>query len=161
MWTHLLQISHWHQSKFKSFLPQLNPHKWKKYSLEDVDTSDRTNSLGAFQFLQEIEKRREQETMMLVEEEENTDKIVFKRKSTRRNEMFNKSVKLQDVAENDSGEVDKAILRGSKLLMPEYVIGQKVKKSNKKKEQSAATTIPSTASVLKLGHLFEEEDLEE
>lgn len=123
----------------------VHPHKWTKYSLEDVrseDMSERGNTAAAMSFLKEIKKRKENEN------DTDTDtnvgeKIVFK-----------KSIALKssksDVQTLEEGEKS---FRNSKVVMPEYVIGQKVKKQKNKKQSE----IRSSSKQLKLDHLLEED----
>lgn len=128
----------------------------------DTDISDRTNTSAAFAFLAEIEKRKESEQDEADEDDKSTDKIVFKSKRP----SFHKSVPLRTKIFDDTAKDDdhKSVLKGSKLLMPEYVIGQKVEH---KKRKSMPSTSHSQGSDKKsrnqpqLQHLFEEEDEEE
>lgn len=119
-----------------------NPHKWTKYSLEDVDTSERSNTAGALSFLKEIESRKAQNEM------ENDDgggekKIVFQRSVTVKNKL------------DDGREEEKLRFRSSKVVMPEYVVGQKIKNLKNKKKGTKAN---SASKELRLDHLMEEED---
>lgn len=155
----------------------MNPHKWKKYSLDDADISDRTNTSAAFAFLAEIEKRKDAEEEKRARENQMDvddsacEKIVFKKQQSNsrdhRKPSFNQSVPLQkEIERRDRGEEtgEKAILKGSKVVMPEYVIGQKVQKTNKRKI-SAESTGSSKKSDGKnrptLQHLFDEEEEED
>lgn len=157
---------------------QVNPHKWKKYSLSDADTSDRTNTAAAFEFLREIEarKRDEAEADDAMDDEEAAaaaadGKIVFKNRrriadgSSSAVAKFNQSAHLKPIVESGNAEenAEKAQLKGSKVVMPEYVIGQKVAAREKKGKLAAgssktSSSSASSASQLKLGHLFEEEE---
>lgn len=118
-----------------------NPHKWKKYSLEDADCSDRTNTAAVFNFLREIEKRKEDEEESATSEE--PSKIVFK-----------KSAKLRSIEEKpeECGE-ESGKLKGTKVVMPEYVVGQKKVKKPKVERASA-----DKRKELKLDHLMDDED---
>lgn len=153
----------------------MNPHKWKKYSLDDADISDRTNTSAAFAFLAEIEKRkdveeekRSQEHQMDVDDSP-SGKIVFKKQNSSkeyRKPSFNQSVPLRKEMERretneETGE--KAVLKGSKVVMPEYVIGQKIQKQNKRKvnTESTADSKKSGKSGPTLQHLFDEEEEDE
>ncbi|EDS31684.1 conserved hypothetical protein [Culex quinquefasciatus] len=139
-----------------------NPHKWTKYSLEDVDTSDRSNTAAAFSFLREIEsqKRDQQQT-----DQDEEGPAEFKAAKVR----FNRSVKLQarleEVDKPPPTEEDKPKVKGCKVVMPEYVVGQKPKKSRPVKVGGGAAGGGSSkrdrSSELKLDHLMEEEDDEE
>lgn len=121
-----------------------NPHKWKKYSLEDADCSDRTNTAAAFDFLREIEKRKEDE-----EEEkdvsEEPSKIVFK-----------KSTKLRGAEASEENDGSK--LKGSKVVMPEYVVGQKKVKKGEGKKAKPERTSGDKQKELKLDHLMDDEE---
>ncbi|CAG9861276.1 unnamed protein product [Phyllotreta striolata] len=120
-----------------------NPHKWTRYSLDDVEeVSDRSNTKAALSFLEELNHRKLTEP---AEDEEATDltkKIVFK-KQTR---------PIETVSRISKEEPEKLTggFKSSKVLMPEYVVGQKVKKDKKKK------TI-MLGKELKLDHLYEDE----
>ncbi|XP_055688463.1 protein TSSC4 [Lutzomyia longipalpis] len=132
---------------------QVNPGKWTKYSLDDVDTSEHTNTAAAFAFLAECEQRRRDEKAPGDEMEvegESAEKVVFK-----------KSTKLRRAVEeaqkdcSTSSEDQSPKFRASKVVMPEYVIGQAtVKKDRKKKPQKSA----ERGKELKLDHLFEDEE---
>lgn len=145
-----------------STILQVNPHKWKKYSLLDADISDRTNTSAAFAFLQEIEKRKD--VMEDPDDDEMDGKITFKRKAANKAPKFRRSTPLQNAIESSQPEDDdvdaRPILKGSKVLMPEYVIGQKSK--DKKRKATSSITSGEGASecknTLKLQHLMEEEE---
>ncbi|XP_055843543.1 uncharacterized protein LOC129910265 [Episyrphus balteatus] len=124
---------------------QVNPHKWKKYSLADVDlSSDHTNTAAALSFLKEIESIKDSDES----EEASSGKI-----------SFNKSVKakrsIRVSGEIDDEEVDRPKLKGSKLVMPEYVVGQKAEKDKRKKRSPNKV---EKSSQLTLSHLQEDED---
>lgn len=149
-----------------------NPHKWKKYSLDDVSNDDMTeqsNTRAALSFLKELKARRltkKSEEQMDVEESnsvENDDsKIVFKpRKAKIISDIQFK--KPENEAENTNNAAvivdseDKPIFKSSKVIMPEYVVGQKQKKKSRKEKPQ----IKLNQSIqLKLDHL-EELDEEE
>lgn len=132
---------------------QINPHKWKKYSLSDVDISDQTNSAAALSFLRQMDAQRDSDD---VDDNEHMDdsgpahKIEFKKTS-----KLNRSFKQLEQNDLEDAELDKPQLRGSKLVMPEYVIGQKSAKKYKK--QMSGSQIRA-AGKLQLSHLAEEED---
>lgn len=114
-----------------------------------MDISEQSNSAAALSFLRQMDAQREAEGVD--NESPPTDgKIEFKRTSKLSRKL--KSLKQQEV---DDVELDKPQLRGSKLVMPEYVIGQKPHKPKKcktKSEQSRA------AGKLQLSHLAEEDE---
>lgn len=141
----------------------MNPHKWKKYSLSDADISERTNTSAAFAFLQEIEKRKDLNSGSS-DDDEMEGKITFNRKETSKIPKYQRSVQLRNAIESsEAGEDDvgtKPILKGSKVLMPEYVIGQK---SNDRKRKATSSkkcekTATECRNALKLQHLLDEED---
>uniref|UniRef100_A0A1Q3FGW0 U5 small nuclear ribonucleoprotein TSSC4 n=1 Tax=Culex tarsalis TaxID=7177 RepID=A0A1Q3FGW0_CULTA len=142
-----------------------NPHKWTKYSLEDVDTSDRSNTAAAFSFLREMESKKQQEGG------EQTDDDGGGGRSTELKVRFNRSVKLQARLEEvdrppPSTEEDKPKVKGCKVVMPEYVIGQKPKKVRAGKKVvggagGGGAVKRDRSSELKLDHLMEEEEDDE
>lgn len=148
----------------------MNPHKWKRYSLSDADISERSNTSAAFQFLAEIEKKKRDDSSQDEDElEDSSDKIVFnnRRKSQARKPSFNSSASLRNAVEKDN-EVDaeKPVLKGSKLVMPEYVVGQRNKSKDKKRPHAPETSTRKTEDrpnkrVLQLQHLMEDEDEED
>ncbi|XP_075162152.1 uncharacterized protein LOC142234839 [Haematobia irritans] len=128
---------------------QVNPHKWKKYSLEDVDISDHTNTSAAFEFLREIETQKEScEPAVPIDLNQ---KIEFKKSSKLR-----RNLKSIEEKEQQDTEVDSPKLKGTKLVMPEYVIGSK--KSNIKTKDTGKER---AAGNLTLSHLHEEDEDED
>lgn len=137
----------------------MNPHKWKKYSLGDTDISDKTNSSAAFAFLAEIERRKEQNRNSDDDmDADGSDKIVFKSRA-----KSSGSAALRRQLDDKSDDDDKPILKGSKLVMPEYVIGQKKQTANKRKSSTITETSKREKSQTKphLQHLFEEDEDDE
>lgn len=139
---------------------QVNPHKWKKYSLEDADISDRSNTSAAFAFLKEIENRKEREGLSDDAEGSSStaSKIVFNR--SRNNPKFQRSVHLQKVVETpEEDESTKATFKSSKVVMPEYNFGlsKKTKKSISKptKEDSSDR---KRGKALQLDHLMADDE---
>lgn len=119
-----------------------NPHKWTKYSLGDVneaDMSEKSNTKTALSFLKELESRNK--NMDCNEDKEVPTKILFKKKC-------NKNT-------NETNIEDKSSFRSSKVIMPEYTVGQKVKKEKKQGEKSRQI---SKGKELKLDHLLDDED---
>lgn len=137
--------------------------------MEDADISDRSNTSAAFQFLADIERKKQNANDDDDDDDgdgndkvmKSSNKIVFNRKKPK----FNQSVSLRKDAEivAADSQCDKAVLKGSKLVMPEYVIGQKLKAKDKKPAQTITSRKSSrqkdsaTAS-LQLDHLMEEDD---
>nr|CAI5823559.1 unnamed protein product [Callosobruchus analis]CAI5847074.1 unnamed protein product [Callosobruchus analis] len=120
-----------------------NPHKWIRYSLDDVrdeDISDKGNTKAAMTFLKELRDRKRSEDM---ETDDLPSKIVFKRHTP--------IAKLNSTDETDKL---KASFSGSKIVMPEYVPGQKIKKEKKKK-------VIERGKELKLDHLDAPDEDEE
>lgn len=101
-------------------------------------------------------------------------KITFKKQNNRPKECqkpsFNKSVSVRKQIEctksNESETSEKPMLKGSKVIMPEYVIGQKVA-SNKTKKNKLSTGCKTQSSDTKqnkqqsqkphLQHLFDDD----
>lgn len=120
---------------------QVNPHKWTKYTLDDVryeDMSERSNKSAALTFLKDLEKRNEANRSNI---EDDSKETVVK---------FNKSA-LIDVPEDKE---EKATFKSSKVVMPEYVIGQKIKKNRKNQEKRSG----HASKQLTLNHLIEDEE---
>lgn len=116
-----------------------NPHKWIKYSLDDVrddDISERSNTNAAMSFLKELKDRKERDTKQTAALDVLTDKIIFKRHLS----------EVKPVEENP--QECKPSFTSSKLVMPEYVVGCKSKKE--KKNQGIKR---GTQKELKLDHL--------
>lgn len=124
-----------------------NPTKWTKYTLKDVkddDISNRSNTRTALSFLRELEKRNSNNDDKKLDEL--PEKITFKKASR---------IKFSDDTKSD---MDKDIsFKSSKVVMPEYVVGQKVKKNKTNKKLQAETS----KNNLKLDHLLQEEDEDE
>lgn len=142
---------------------QRNPHKYTKYSLGDVspqDMSDRSNTAAALSFLQELRARKDSEDPMDVTELPKA--IVFKptrAKTERHTTSLGAVSSVTTVASSE--EADRPSFRSSKLVMPEYVVGQK--KASKKKgssdlEASSESGKKSRTKEVTLGHLMDEED---
>ncbi|XP_063987130.1 U5 small nuclear ribonucleoprotein TSSC4 [Diachasmimorpha longicaudata] len=142
-----------------------NPHKWAKYSLADVsneDMSDRSNTQAALSFLNGLRARRLKERAakgtddMEVDDGQHesasdrpsTSKVSFRKPWVRR--MQRETLAVEDKEE-------KPVFRGSKIVLPEYVIGQKVMKKDKKEKCAEKV---DRSKQLKLQHL-EEQDAED
>lgn len=134
-----------------------NPQKWTKYTLEDVDTSERSNTAAAFSFLREIETQKQEQQEDDVESGGASSQFRSKVK-------FNRSIKLKSKLEDGGdlvpSEEDKPKVKGSKVLMPEYVIGQKIKKPKAVKLGSVSSKLDRSKQ-LKLDHLMDDEEEEE
>lgn len=140
----------------------MNPHKWKRYSLGDTDISDRTNSSAAFAFLAEIEKRKDAECQDNSDDDmiignNSDDKIVFQSRKRSR-PSFNKSIPLKRELERDDQIEEKSSMKGSKVVMPEYVFGQKAQNKIRKKTNTSTTEIDDKQNKLRLQHLFDEDE---
>uniref|UniRef100_T1I1G2 U5 small nuclear ribonucleoprotein TSSC4 n=3 Tax=Rhodnius TaxID=13248 RepID=T1I1G2_RHOPR len=126
----------------KMYIPEFikNPHKWKKYSLGDDEISDDSNRMVAMNFLKTLKKR--------MPSEESTEICNYRVKPT-----FNKFLKKEgkELAVSSGVNAKPTFLNG-KTIMPEYVVGQKVFKVSKKKEQPTVSN-----SCVKLDHLLEDE----
>ncbi|CAK9796804.1 hypothetical protein ANTQUA_LOCUS901 [Anthophora quadrimaculata] len=149
-----------------------NPHKWKKYSLDDVSNDDMTeesNTRAALSFLKELKARRlmekaEESEKLNMEQsgsmEQNQMEVVFKPRKikTTSDVVFKKPESSTDKISNTPVIIDhddKPIFRSSKVIMPEYVVGQKQKKKNKKGKHLEKV---DRLKQLKLDHLEEADE---
>ncbi|XP_055608283.1 protein TSSC4 [Uranotaenia lowii] len=159
-----------------------NPHKWTKYSLEDVDISDRSNTAAAFSFLRQIESQRRDSGIEHSEDDDvsNIDEDHEHRSQPKaqneesgtqfRNRIkFNRSQKLKTQLEEEDRPPpetsSKAVVKGCRVLMPEYVVGQKpFKKSRNVVSKPTSSTSGSKrdrTKELKLDHLMDDDDDDE
>ncbi|XP_019871554.2 protein TSSC4 [Aethina tumida] len=123
-----------------------NPHKWTKYSLDDVrdeDISDRSNTRAALSFLNDLKSRRSIENADNEQAESDRPAKV----------LFNSSRLEKPEKQPDE---EKPSFRSSKLVMPEYVVGQKMKKDKKN-----ASIKKTKIKELKLDHLMDDDDDQE
>lgn len=124
-----------------------NPHKWTRYSLDDVrdeDISDKGNTKAALSFLKELEDRNNQDTdCNQGQREQVPTKIIFKKHTST----------VISPKQEENPESSKPSFRSSKVVMPEYVVGQKMKKEKKNKSIKAGK-----GKELKLDHLLDDED---
>ncbi|XP_043281384.1 protein TSSC4 [Venturia canescens] len=142
-----------------------HPQKWTKYSLEDVQTeqmSDRSNAQAAFSFLRELRARKsiedlEREKDMEITtdgvESENQSTSSIRCKSTT-HIPFRKIAKRKTEKEQPVVIVerpDRPIFQNSKIILPEYVVGQK---QEKVKVARSAVKVDRTKQ-LRLDHLEE------
>lgn len=125
-----------------------NPHKWIKYSLEDVsqeDMSDQSNTAAALSFLKEIRERKRQQGMAV--EDKAPEHITFKQPKN----------KTKLISQHDA--ITRPSFRSSKLIMPEYIVGMGKKKDKKKHDKhDHLPPNENITSEIKLQHLTEEDD---
>uniref|UniRef100_A0A182MU83 U5 small nuclear ribonucleoprotein TSSC4 n=1 Tax=Anopheles culicifacies TaxID=139723 RepID=A0A182MU83_9DIPT len=135
-----------------------NPNKWIKYSLEDVDTSDRSNMAAAFSFLRQMEEQRE----AAENEQDDGNRQDSSTQPCKSIVRFNRSVRLRGQLDEADEPVetpveDRPQFNGRRVLMPEYVVGQKdPKRAKRSKPRKPANAGKGTA--LQLDHLMEEEE---
>lgn len=123
--------------------------------MDDVsDTSDRMNTTAAFNFLRQIEEQKQKQND---EDAKNAEspKIVFK-----------KSVKLRPNEARDEidPQIDAKKVQGNKIVMPEYVVGEKRKSQRTTRDPKQTRSRPEstkTSKQLQLSHLNEDEDEED
>lgn len=120
-----------------------------------------------------MEKRKDVEEETYVRgsamdtDDEQKTKIVFKKQSSSkeyRKPSFSHSASLRQKIDTNVESGEKSTLKGSKVVMPEYVIGQKVSSKTKTKaiKHSADDSNKSSGSKKPLlQHLFDEEEEEE
>ncbi|XP_059470029.1 U5 small nuclear ribonucleoprotein TSSC4 isoform X2 [Neocloeon triangulifer] len=132
---------------------QKNPHKWTRYSLGDVsseDMSDRTNTSTALSFLNELRKRREQKEEDEMETDEPTQQVQFKRPAR-------KQGAAKEAREaSPEGKPEGPIFRGSKRVMPEYIVGQRSGQSSRRGDRKSQAD--GKSKKLKLDHLMMEDE---
>ncbi|XP_008559335.1 protein TSSC4 [Microplitis demolitor] len=138
-----------------------NPHKWMRYSLDDVadaDMSEKNNTRAALSFLKELKARKlkdelnEQSSMQV-----DDDKSTGMSSSTSSSIIKFKKPKCKEQSFTEIVEPDNApIFIGSKIILPEYVVGQKpINKSKKDKKNFVKV---DRSKQMKLDHLQEYED---
>lgn len=67
------------------------------------------------------------------------------------------SIKARTIEDSDEEADNKIVLKGSKVVMPEYVIGQKIKR-NKNKLRTNSSAVKIKSKEMKLNHLFDDEE---
>lgn len=120
---------------FKMPIPDFvkNPHKWKKYKMSDDVMSDKSNTVAAMSFLKEMKDRHEP-----MESDCVSGPIIFNKHISEEGQRL------------AIEEKSKSTFLNSKTIMPEYVVGQKVKKSVTFKKQ---VQIDEPSSSVRLSHL--------
>jgi len=125
-----------------------NPHKWIKYSLEDVsqeDMSDQSNTAAALSFLKEVRERKRQQEMAV--EDKAPGPVTFKQPKN----------KTKLLSQHDA--ITRPSFRSSKLIMPEYIVGMSKKKDKKKHDKhDHLPPNENITSEIKLQHLTEDDD---
>lgn len=150
-----------------------NPHKWVRYSLDDVsneDMTERSNTQAALSFLRQLKARREKEQPTECQEKMDVDsrksdpqdaRLKSKRCTSASQIVFKKPDDAQTASGNSEATVvesdDMPVFRSSKIILPEYQIGQRPKKIPKQKRPVVKV---DRSKELKLDHLQEldEED---
>lgn len=143
-----------------------NPHKWVKYSLDDVsseDMTERSNMQAAMSFLKELKARREKEEVDQCEEKmdielesDSQDSVEFKSKKCTSQIRFKKP---QTKGATENSETDsKLVFKSSKIILPEYVVGQR---NPKKPKQNRPVVKVDRSKELRLDHLQEPDEEEE
>lgn len=150
-----------------------NPHKWVKYSLDDVPSEDMTedsNTQAAMSFLRELKARRKEEKADECGEEmdiepcesnaqDSTEMPRFKSKKHTSQITFKKPKLIETADDTAIAELDeKPIFKSSKIILPEYVIGQKPKRTRTRKQLVVKV---DRSKELKLDHLQEPDEEEE
>lgn len=140
-----------------------NPHKWVRYSLEDVSPEDmtgRNNTQAAMSFLRELKARRKKEVGECEEEmdvepcnssAQDPTEVWFKSKKSSSQIKFRKLQKKEtaDIAELN----EKSIFKSSKTILPEYVIGPK-----RTPKQNRPVVKVDRSKELRLDHLQEPDE---
>ncbi|XP_071505976.1 uncharacterized protein [Diadema antillarum] len=128
---------------------KLHPERWTEYSLEDTDLSgESANKRAAIDFLREIRERKAKEQRSEVWDADlYCDKIQFKKPVEK--------AKDEQVAESMKP------MHGDVHKMPEYIVGQKKARLSKKTAASSTVTGGRSADCVALGHLGEEEPVDQ
>lgn len=119
---------------------QINPHKWTRYSLDvpQEDMSEKANTNAAMSFLKQLDAEISDKAS------ENVDdlpsKIVFTKVTPK-------------VIKNTETET-KVSFRSAKIIMPEYVVGQKVNKTKSKLTEK----VKMGGTEIKLDHINSYDD---
>ncbi|KFB48193.1 AGAP005409-PA-like protein [Anopheles sinensis] len=137
-----------------------NPHKWIKYTLEDVDTSDRTNMAAAFSFLKQMEEQREASLQDETDQQNSTQSQPGT--GCRALVRFNRSVRLREQLQEADDPVEtpaeeRPQFNGRRVLMPEYVVGQRDPKKVKRTKRPVKAG-EGKQNELQLDHLMEENE---
>nr|CAD7205257.1 unnamed protein product [Timema douglasi]CAD7416355.1 unnamed protein product [Timema poppensis] len=133
-----------------------HPHKWVRYTLGDVspeDMSDQSNTAAALSFLRELKERKELIDTNNMELEVSPETLVGLPV------VFHKPKDISCVGETQATESEKAVFRSSKLIMPEYVVGQSRKKERKNINKSKVLK-DGKPKEIKLDHLNFEDNIE-
>lgn len=123
----------------------INPKKYTKYDLSDVSKeqmTDRSNTRAAFDFLNQLKKRNDNEDDEKCQEVDE-GKISFK-----------KPIKKSHSSEASSSNVVKD---GVKRVMPECVVGMK-RSLEKSKTELSSTSKKSSKNKIALSHLDDDEE---
>lgn len=146
----------------------MNPEKWTKYSLMDVDISDKTNTAAALNFLREREELNQMDNDSDKDDSNsNTGRIKFKAVRRAKSTLEKAKAELGEISDGSSKSEPEKKHLGSKIVMPEYVIGRSSStQQNKRKFVSSQSTNEDgerregnkSGQSIKLNHLFDEED---
>ncbi|KAH0955191.1 hypothetical protein HN011_010529 [Eciton burchellii] len=138
-----------------------NPHKWVKYSLDDVsneDMTDRSNTQAAMSFLRELKERKKKEE---VNQHQKMDIESCKKQHTSTSQMIFKKPQVTERIENSEAVIiksdDRPMFKSSKIILPEYQVGLKPKKVCRRNQPVIKV---DRSKELKLDHLqqLDEED---
>ncbi|XP_071447271.1 U5 small nuclear ribonucleoprotein TSSC4 [Hetaerina americana] len=139
-----------------------NPHKWVRYDLGDVsqdDMSEQANRSAAMSFFHELDERKKRQN----EDDDNfgeCPKPITFRDPKKSSSILLEKEKLITKVDEEEG---KPHFRSSKLIMPEYIVGEKKPKKKMKREVKAGSsdeTKKSQSGTVKLGHLVDDDEVE-
>lgn len=127
---------------------KINPHKWTKYTLNDVtadQVSDISNTNTALDFIKTLEKRKMSFNMDLDNDVVDDSRHVFRKPNNMR-------LASSKITEKES----KTSFIGNKLVMPEYVVGCEQQKKSKRLVN--ISKVHESNCKVTLNHLTELED---
>lgn len=139
------------------------PGKWRRYDLSSVssnDMSDKTNSKTAFDFLNKLKDQKETESMDVEETDmsEDSHHIVFKRPDKKDVPAAAGSSAIDDGCSASGSSQALPMPPGQgKILMPEYVVGEKVRKSKAKPSWASSKAATASAETVQLDHIKDAE----
>ncbi|XP_071566124.1 uncharacterized protein [Temnothorax nylanderi] len=154
-----------------------NPHKWVRYSLDDVsseDMTERSNTQAAMSFLRELKARKRKEDIDEREDEEmdvepressarGSTETRFKSKKRTSSQIAFRKPQTKETTDDTGATIaepdGKPVFRSSKIILPEYVIGERPKRTTRKQNRPVVKV--DRSKELRLDHLQEPDEEED